>query len=184
MPDPSVIFDTETTGYVKSIQSPLNIQPKIIELFALKVDDDFEILDELDLLIDPQEKLTEEIQKVTGLKDEDLIGKGDFAKHQGKISDFWFGCRSAVGHNITFDCDMLEVEYMRLGLVTRFPWTPKRHCTVELSEHYLGRRLKLIDLHTYLFGVGFEQAHRARNDVMATYRCAKEMHRRGDLFLS
>ena len=178
-----IIFDTETTGYVNSTQAPLNIQPKIIELFALKVDDNFEILDELEILIDPREKLTDEIVKVTGLKDEDLIGKGEFVVHYPKIRDFWFACRSATGHNITFDCDMLEIELKRLGQVTRFPWTPNRICTVEASEHYLGRRLKLIDLHMFLFGVGFEQAHRARNDVMATYRCAKEMERRGDLFL-
>jgi len=176
----NVIFDTETTGYVQSLQAPLAIQPKIIELFALKVDDDFEILDELELLIDPKEKLSEEIQKVTGLRDEDLIGKGEFSRHFPAVRDFWFGCERSTGHNITFDCDMLEVELSRLGMVTRFPWSPKRSCTVELSEHYMGRRLKLIDLHTYLFGTGFEQAHRARNDVMATYRCAKEMHRRGD----
>lgn len=178
------IFDTETTGYVNSTGAPLHIQPKIIELFALKVDDDFEIVDELELLIDPKEELTEEIRKVTGLNDEDLRGKGEFSTHYQKICDFWFNSYSSTGHNITFDCDMLEIELQRIGRVTRFPWSPKRHCTVEASEHYMGRRLKLIDLHTYLFGTGFEQAHRAKNDVMATYRCAKEMARRGDFFLS
>jgi DNA polymerase III epsilon subunit-like protein len=176
-----IIFDTETTGFVTSMDSPLSIQPKIIELFALRINDEFDILEELEVLIDPKEKLSEEIIRVTGLKDEDLAGKGEFPVHFPKIKDFWLGCEASIGHNISFDCDMLEVECKRIGQVTRFPWTPNRICTVEASEHYFGRRLKLIDLHTYLFGQGFEQAHRARNDVMATYRCAKEMARRGDI---
>lgn len=180
-----IIFDTETTGFISSVDAPLKTQPKIIELFALKVDDSsFEIQGELEILIDPNEALTEEIIRITGINDADVKGKGQFPVHFGRIADFWLGQRWSLGHNITFDCDMLEVEIKRVGSVAKFPWTPKRACTVEASEHYFGRRLKLIDLHTYLFGVGFEQAHRARNDVMATYRCAKEMAARGDLIFS
>lgn len=178
----AVIFDTETTGFITSVDAPLHTQPKIIELFALKVNDQtLEIEGELEMLMDPKQALDEEIIKVTGLKDEDLKGKGEFPAHYKAISDFWFGQRFSVGHNVTFDCDMLEVELRRIGKANRFPWSPNRICTVEASEHYMGRRLKLIDLHAYLFGEGFEQAHRARNDVMATYRCVKEMVRRGDI---
>jgi len=180
-----IIFDTETTDLVTSSDAPLHTQPKIIELFALKVDDvSWEIKGELELLIDPKMAITEEITKITGIKDEDVRGKGEFPEHYNVINDFWLGEAHSVGHNLTFDCDMLEIELRRIGKVTRFPWSKNRHCTVEDSEHYMGRRLKLIDLHTYLFGVGFEQAHRARNDVMATYRCAKEMASRGDLNIS
>lgn len=181
----AIVFDTETTGFISSADAPLHTQPKIIELFALKIDDTtLEIKGELEFLVDPKTPLEEEIIKVTGLKDEDLKGRGEFAFHAGKVQNFWLGERNAVGHNITFDCDMIEIEMRRLGLLNRFPWTPVRHCTVEASEHYMGRRLKLIDLHTYLFGHGFEQAHRARNDVMATYKCLAEMHRRGDIVFS
>lgn len=180
----AIIFDTETTGFVQSAEAPLKTQPKIIEIFALKVDDKtFDIQSEIEILIDPNESLSEEIVRITGINDSDVKGKGQFPVHASTISDFWLGQRWSVGHNITFDCDMLEIEMKRIGSVNRFPWTPKRACTVEASEHYFGRRLKLIDLHIYLFGVGFEQAHRARNDVMATYRCAKEMLARGDLIL-
>lgn len=178
----AIVFDTETTGFITSPEAPLNTQPKIIELFALKFDErTLEVQGELELLIDPKQSLEEEIIKVTGLTDTDVKGKGEFSSHYPAIRDFWFGQKFSCGHNVTFDCDMLEVEARRLGMVTRFPWSPNRVCTVEASEHYLGRRLKLIDLHTYLFGEGFEQAHRARNDVMATFRCIKEMHKRGDI---
>lgn len=181
----AIIFDTETTGFITSTDAPLHTQPKIIELFALKVrDDDFEIVDELEFLVDPKMTLEEVIVKVTGLTEEDLKGKGEFPVHFPQLQQFWLGQQCVIGHNVTFDCDMIEVELRRMGMVNRFPWTPKRVCTVEASEHYMGRRLSLTDLHTYLFGEAFEKAHRARNDVMATWRCAKEMLRRGDLILS
>lgn len=178
----AIIFDTETTGFITSVDAPLHTQPKIIELFALKVEDEtFEILDEIEVLVDPKEALSEEIIRITGINDAMVRGQGEYAVHYPAIANFWLGQRHVIGHNITFDCDMMEVEARRLGKVSKFPWAMNRICTVESSEHFEGRRLKLIDLHTYLFGVGFEQAHRARNDVMATYRCAKELHRRGEL---
>lgn len=180
----AIIFDVETTGLITSTDAPLHTQPKIIELFALKVcDETFEITGELEMLVDPKEALSEEIVKVTGLTDADVKGQGEFPAHLPAVQNFWLGERYVIGHNVVFDCDMLEVELRRLGQVNRFPWTPRRLCTVELSEHYFGRRIKLVDLHTHLLGEAFEQAHRARNDVMATYRCAKEMRKRGDLLL-
>jgi DNA polymerase-3 subunit alpha len=177
-----IIFDTETTGFAKSLDSPLHTQPKIIELYAMKVDDEtLEMTGELDLLIDPKEPISEEITKITSITDEMVKGKGAFASHAKAIASFWLGEIAACGHNITFDCDMVEIELKRLGLINKFPWTPNRVCTVELTEHYEGRRLKLIDLHTLLLGTGFESAHRARADVEATHRCLIEIKRRGDL---
>lgn len=180
----AIIFDTETTGIISSTEAPPHTQPKIIELFALKVNDQtFEIEGELEYLVDPKETLEQIIIDVTGLTNADLTGKGEFSSHLSATQQFWLGELWVGGHNVTFDCDMLEIETVRLGVRNKFPWTPKRFCTVEASEHYMGRRLSLTDLHTYLFGEGFPKAHRARNDVMATYRCAKEMIRRGDIVL-
>lgn len=175
-----IIFDTETTGIFNSKEAPLRTLPKIIELYAKKIDDTtLEMVDELDLLIDPQELITEEITGITSITTEMVKGKGNFASHFPTIAEFWRGERWSCGHNVAFDCDMLEIECRRAGKTTYFPWTPNRLCTVEASEHFFGRRLKLIDLHTHLFGVGFESAHRARADVDATYVCFAELHRRG-----
>lgn len=179
-----IVFDTETTGFTSSTEAPLKNQPKIIELFALKLDDNtLEETGSISLLINPGESLSEEIVKVTGITDDMLKGQPSFAAFLPKIQEFWLGERWAVGHNVTFDLDMIEIELRRLGMQFRFPWTPRRLCTVEASEHYHGRRLKLIDLHTHLFGKGFESAHRAENDVRATVDCLREMHRRGDIDL-
>lgn len=177
-----IIFDTETTGFIMSADAPLHTQPKIIELFAIKLDDRTdEIVEELSLLFDPKMTLPDEIVKITGITDDLVRGVGEFSSHVESIQDFWIGQRASSGHNVTFDLDMVEIELRRIGAVNKFPWTPRRICTVECSEHYQGRRLKLIDLHTHLFGVGFEAAHRAENDVRATYRCFIEMKKRGDI---
>jgi DNA polymerase III epsilon subunit-like protein len=180
-----IVFDTETTGLENNTAISQEKQSRIIELFALKVNDQtLEIEDELELLIDPGEKLTDEIVKITGITDDMVRGQGSFGKHFKDIQRFWLGETYAVGHNLSFDVDMLWVEIGRLGRLNAFPWCPVQICTVEASEHIHGRRLKLIDLHTELFGEGFEAAHRARNDVMATYRCAKELINRDDIVLS
>lgn len=180
-----IVFDTETTGLDNNPAMSPEKQSKIIELFALKVDDQtLEIVDELELLIDPGEKLTDEIVKITGITDEMVRGQGSFGSHFKRIQRFWIGEVVAVGHNLSFDIDMMWVEIARLGKLNAFPWCPKQICTVESSEHIHGRRLKLMDLHTELLGEGFEAAHRARNDVMATYRCAKALLQRGDIELS
>lgn len=177
-----IIFDTETTGIFNSPEGPLDKLPKIIELFALKVDDHtLDIKGELALLIDPKKPVGEEITRITTITDDMLRGKGEFSAHFKTISEFWLGERWAAGHNITFDCDMLEIECRRMGKLSRFPWTPNRLCTVELTEHYEGRRMKLIDLHKRLTGEGFDSAHRAEADVRATHRCMLEMKKLGDL---
>lgn len=177
-----IVFDTETTGLILSSEANLKNQPKIIELYALKIEDStLEKQDEMHLLIDPGEPLSEEIIRITSISDEMVKGKGLFSSHLRAVSEFWLGERFVCGHNVTFDLDMLEIELRRLGAVTRFPWTPKRICTVEASEHLEGRRLKLTDLHIKLFGEPFASAHRAKADVEATYRCLKELASRGDV---
>lgn len=177
-----IIFDTETTGFITSTEAPLTTQPKIIELFAMAVDD-FTLEEEgfISILIDPREPINKEISAINGITDDMVLGRGDFSSHLKTISDFWIGHKIACGHNVTFDCDMLEIELRRIGKVNKFPWPPQRWCTVELSEHYFGRRLKLIDLHIHLTGSGFSDAHRAEADVRATHTCLMYMKERGDL---
>lgn len=177
-----IIFDTETTNLVLPKVADLKNQPEIIDLFALKVDDEtLEIQDELEMLIRPQKSISEEITNITGITNEMVADAPTFPRVAKQVAEFWFGQKTHVGHNISFDHDMLIIEFTRLGLQYKFPWPMNAVCTVELTEHYEGRRMKLIDLHKYLLGEGFEGAHRARSDVEATWRCLKAIKERGDL---
>ena len=77
----------------------------------------------------------------------------------------------------------MHYELMRHDWDKKFCF-PKRHiCTVEASYHYNNKRMKLQDLHEFLFGEGFTDAHRAKSDVMATVRCFIELVKRGDIEL-
>ncbi len=177
-----IIFDTETTGFISAIDAPLKTQPKITEIFALRVHDEtLEEIDSFNVLVDPGESLTEEITRITGITNEMVRGAGSFMTHSKSIQEFWLGERVMCGHNVSFDCDMLEIELRRIGKQNYFPWTPTRFCTVEMTEHYEGHRLSLSNLHRYLFGEPFENAHRAEPDVRATHRCLIEIKKRGDL---
>ena len=95
----------------------------------------------------------------------------------------------AVAHNIAFDHGVIGSEFIRYG-----SWNPledkRRVCTMMCSTGLCkipqknGRGYKwpkLIELHTFLFGVGFEHAHDASVDVAAGVRCYWELVRRGVL---
>lgn len=175
-----IIFDTETTGLVKAIETDIAKQPRIIEYFGLKVDDNtLAIEGELDLLIYPGEQITEEITGITKITNEMLVGKPVFAKIYDQLFDFHLGQRYICGHNVMFDKHMMLFEMRRIGKEYNFPWC-KEICTVEQTERYEGRRLKLADLYKLLTGNTMMNAHRARNDVMATYECILAMKERGD----
>lgn len=182
-----VIFDTETTGLVRSVEAPERIQPRLIEFFGLRCSDENpeEILGELHLLIDPGLPREQwEVVKDKGpngsmISSEMLAGAPRFASVVPRLQSFFLGSEFISAHNLSFDIDMLVQELRRLDAVTRFPWPPKRICTVEASEQISGRRMSLTDLHIHLFGVGFDEAHLAKIDVGALHRCFVELWKRG-----
>jgi DNA polymerase III alpha subunit (gram-positive type) len=177
-----IIFDTETTGLFKSRDLPLDVCPKIIELYAMKVDENLNKIDELDLLIDPEEKLTQEIMDITKISQAMVNGKGSIHVHWPTIEKFMFADDIVgwLGHNVTFDADMIYIEHRRafnkfinarsgdpLGKAKPDYRTPKLWCSVEWCEIEYGRRQNLSDLYVKIFGQNFPEAHRARNDVEA-----------------
>lgn len=182
-----ILFDTETTGLVKSVASPVRIQPRIIEFFALKLDiaDLRNPIDELHLLIDPGQPRDQwPVIKDLGengsmITEEMLAGAPRFPGALHRLQEFFLGARTMVAHNLSFDRDMLTQELQRIDAVTRFPWPPEHICTVEASEQIAGRRMSLSDLHTHLFGEGFDEAHLASKDVAAMHRCFVALCERG-----
>jgi DNA polymerase III epsilon subunit-like protein len=158
---------------------PLKQQPQIIELFAMKLDDSsLELVGEWHSLFYVRE-LEQEVIDITGITPDMLINAPKFAERVTDLAGFFLGERIMVGHNLSFDRDILTIELKRLDRVCKFPW-PQRHiCTVEVTENQLGYRLNLSALHEHLFGVSFASAHRAQSDVEATARCVRELVSRG-----
>jgi len=179
----TIITDTETTGLIKPIPTDLQFQPFICELYACKIDENFNFLDEFETYVKPPIPMPKEATKINGITDEMLIGAPSFSEVYPKLYDFFCGADSVVGQNIEYDIGIIHYELERHDLEKKFCW-PKRHiCTIESSYHYQNKRLNLQKLHEFLFGKGFEGGHRAKSDVMATVRCFIELVKRGDIVL-
>jgi DNA polymerase III subunit alpha len=171
-----IIFDTETTGLPKSSVVDLKLQPKIIEFAAIKLDDKtLEEVERLEFLCNPQEKLEQKITDITRLTDADLQNKKPFEFYISDIVNFFLKEKYLIAHNIAFDMTLLTLELRRLNMLTKFPYPPIQICTVTQTLKLLGYRLSMTNMHKYLFGVDYEEKHRAMNDVEALVKCFKEL---------
>jgi DNA polymerase III epsilon subunit-like protein len=173
-------FDTETTDLIANRTLPLNKQPAVWEFFGIIGDlATGEIEKQLHHLIRPSRAFSEESLKMAYVTEEDLAEKPYFSALAPEIKEFIETGPRPMAHNAAFDVDMIEVEFERLGQTVK--WGGRPICTIERTVHLRGYRLKLADLHDYLFSHTFKDAHRAENDVMAMFKCACELFKRGEL---
>ena len=170
------VFDTETTGLLQNPLAPLETHSRIIELYGAVVDDSGNVLDEIEFLCNPGVEIDAKITKITGLTSDDLKDEPPFGMFVDDVDRILRSCDAVVAHNLTFDQRMIEAEFRRLG--RDVVWPSLQYCTVEQTEYFAGRRLKLVELHEHLFGEKFKNAHRARHDVEALVRCWIELRSR------
>jgi len=174
-------FDTETTGLIYNATLPIAKQPEIIEFYGCLFDDKTgEVKEELDLLITPTRHVSEEITSITGITNAMLKGKPSFKDCSIRIYDLIRNAKFVTAHNLSYDMEMIEFEFKRLGSAA-IDWPSTTICTVEQTVHLRGIRLSLSHLHKYLFNESFEGAHRAKQDVQAQVRCFMELKKRGEL---
>jgi hypothetical protein len=171
-----VLLDFETTGLILPSSSDLALQPRVIEIGALKVDDDMRVVGELSELINPNQVISDEITKITGIKNEDLVGKRTVEELIPELAEFFVGVRTLVAHNLAFDRDMLYFELLRTGWERRFPFPPQQVCTVDSTMHIKGRRMKLTELYQHTQNKPLAQTHRALDDVRALFECYKVLN--------
>jgi len=171
-----IIFDTETTGLIQSGLVDLSKQPHIIEFAAIKLDDKtLEEKERLEFLCYPGISLPPKITEITRLSDVDLINQPKFSERFPDLVKFFFAEKYSVAHNHEFDSGILALELRRLKRQYKFPWPPVQFCTVASTMSLKGYRLNLTALHHHLFGTGFEEAHRAMNDVEALTKCVRKL---------
>jgi len=164
-----ILLDVETTGLLRASERPLEDQPYITEIYALKRQGKKKLF--FHSLIKPPIPIPEEVVKITGITDEMVKDAPSFAQIYVNLFQFYLGVNVLVGHNVSFDAGVLEYELKRIDRVTRFPWPPQWFCTVEQSFSIKGRRLKLSELYLMATGEEFKGAHRAREDVEALAVC-------------
>jgi DNA polymerase III epsilon subunit-like protein len=171
-----ILLDFETTGLILPSSSDLVLQPRIIEIGAIKVSDRGSVVAELGELIDPRQEISPEITKITGIKPEQLKGKRTIEEVIPELADFFLGAHTLVAHNVAFDRDVLYFELLRTGWERRFPFPPNQVCTVDSTMHIKGRRMKLTELYEHTQGKPLAQTHRAVDDVRALWECYKALN--------
>ncbi len=173
-------FDTETTGLINNYSKKLDMQPEVIEFAAQLVDlDTGKTISQYDELFKPTKKLPEIITKITGYTDEMLSSKPYIHTKIEEIANIISTADAVVAHNFSFDKAMINFEMERYQ--EKIIWPQICRCTVEQTIHIRGYRLKLRELHEYLFGSVFADAHHASNDVDALVKCVIELNKRGML---
>lgn len=181
----AIVFDTETTALIPNSALPLEKMPHMIEVYCWKGlfngSGSWEQLDEIELLVKPPFPIDDEVIKITGITNEMVKDQPPIGAVWDKVISFFKGADIVVAHNLSYDMQIFDNESQRLGHISFPAWPKEKICTVEATEHLTGKRMKLIDLHTHLFNKGFEEAHRARNDVMATVRCFTKLWELGEI---
>lgn len=165
----AIVFDFETTGLTLHPEADLRKQPQAIEFGAVLISlDDGSITEEASILINPGVPLSEEITKITGLKDEDLADAPDFLTVLPQLRRMFAEAHCAVSHNLPFDRAILRGDLRRAN-VTDFPWPQREVCTVGLYKDDWGRNPRLLELYEAVIGKPLAQTHRALDDVKALH---------------
>ena len=175
----ATVFDTETTGLIENHTLRLEKQPEIIEFAAVSVDWrdlEREELARWGTLIRREGEWFAEDKKRPPISEEELSTAPAFADVADKIARILEGSDVVVGHNLSYDMEMVDLCFDRLK--RRIKWPRKKVCTIEQTIFFVGRRLPLEELLQKLTGRDHRGAHRAMVDVEATLACLREMRRR------
>lgn len=169
-----IVLDFETTGLAGAADLPLDKQPRIIEATLAQVDDKtLREVNRFTTMIDPGIPLSQEVREITGIRDEELKGAGTFGQHYPEFIQMFLGQVIMVAHNCAFEGLLMEYELTRINKQFYFPWTRRRICTVEASQHFKKRRLRLGELYLMATGKKIVGAHRTDADVTALIVCLR-----------
>lgn len=87
-----------------------------------------------------------------------------------------------IGHNVDFDKKVIIAEAKRAGYdfdFDKIKWIDTMRPTTEFVNGKGGKWPKLIDLHTKLFGKGFDGSYDVMTDILATQACFLELIKHG-----
>jgi len=186
-----LVFDTETTGLPTSYNTPVIATqqwPYIVQLSYIIYDT------ELNTVLDYRDTIIKLPNSITITKESENIHKisNEMSKTKGvelkpeliKFNELLNTVDEIVGHNISFDKNMIMVECLRFRLENNFTKNKiPEFCTMKnsvnickiLTYNKSGRSYykypKLIELYQYLFNTTPDGLHNSMVDVLATIRC-------------
>ncbi|WP_116770204.1 DNA polymerase III subunit alpha [Maribacter litoralis] len=187
-----LIFDTETTGLPKNWNAPITDTdnwPRCIQIAWQLHDEMGNCIEHQDYLVRPDgfnipydaeqiHGISTELAEQQGVSLSEVLEKFNIAMSKTKF---------IVGQNVGFDVNIMGAEFHRLGVENPLQELPvldtcTEH-TAQLCQIPGGRGGKfklptLTELHQFLFGEPFGEAHNATADVEATTRCFLELIRK------
>lgn len=175
----ALLLDTETTGLIDNLVKRQERQPEIMEIYLCLANlKDGTVIDEFESLVKPSRGIPKNITDITGITTEIVKDAPPFGFIADRVQAMIESAPVCIGHNVTFDHDMLNIEFSRLN--RQIKW-PKLICTTEQTIYLTGQRMTQTALHEHLFGEPFTGAHRAKQDVEASLRCCMELLRKSML---
>lgn len=216
-----LVFDTETTGLPETkIISPDTLKqwPYIVQLSCVIYDDELNnIIDSKDYIIKLPEKIkiSDESSKIHGITNEISTSSGLDIK--SVLNDLFKLLRKSdliVGHNVSFDLNMLRIELLRIiyyhndyliekDVVDKFKNDlhylnnyKNIYCTLQKSIQLCNIQAiskagkpylkypKLVELHQKLFNCTPNNLHNSYNDILVTLRCYAKLNYDKDLCLT
>lgn len=158
-----VSLDLETTGLDAK-------KDKILEIGAVKVEN-FEIVENFEMLIRPPVTISDRITEVTGITNEMVENSPYINDILPEFIDF---CEDYViiGHNLMFDYSFIKRNAVNLNL----EFNHKGIDTLRIARKYLADLEKRnLDYLCKYYGIEDNNHHRAFNDATVTHRLYKLM---------
>lgn len=188
-----IIFDTETTGLPKRWDAPisdLDNWPRCVQIAWQVHDEVGKLIEHKDFLIQPDGfNIPYDSEKIHGisteLAEQEGVAIGEVLQ---AFNEALSKAKFVVGQNLAFDLNIMGSEFLRYDVASPLSDMPVLDTCTETTAELLklpggrGGRYKLptlTELHQYLFGVPFAEAHNATADVEATARCFFELVRTG-----
>lgn len=210
------VFDTETTGLPKTkFINPFKLDewPFIVQLsytiFDTSINNIILIQDHI-VKMENNVNICEESSNIHGITNEISKNKGMLINNV--LEKFFYhmkDCDIIVGHNVSFDLNMIKVELLRM-INLNMSYSDEYIKYIKLNLHYLNnikniyctlkesielcniqliskagnpykKYPKLIELHKTLFQTIPNNLHNALNDILITLRCYMKMKHNIDI---
>lgn len=187
-----LIFDTETTGLPRNWAAPItdtNNWPRCVQIAWQLHDAMGNLIEHQDYLIRPEGyNIPYDAERIHGISTELAQQHGiELKEALERFNEALSKTKFIVGQNVGFDVNIMGCEFYRMGIDSPMTKMPVLDTCTEITAELLklpggrGGKFKLptlTELHQYLFGVPFAEAHNATADVEATTRCFLELIKR------
>lgn len=187
-----LIFDTETTGLPRNWSAPIsdtNNWPRCVQIAWQLHDAMGNLIEHQDYLINPEGyNIPYDAERIHGISTELAQKEGiELKVALERFNEAMGKAKFIVGQNVGFDVNIMGCEFYRMGIASQMAQMPILDTCTEITAELLklpggrGGKFKLptlTELHQYLFGVPFAEAHNATADVEATTRCFLELIKR------